>query len=243
MNILAIETATDNCSVAVAVGNDTRAENRCEPRAQSQLLLTMIDRLLVDAGLSKSQLDGIAYGRGPGSFTGLRVAVAATQAIALALDLPVAGVSTLAALAHQQFRLNGARICMATLDARMSEVYWGVYRTEETGHSQLMGEEAVTAPDAVAWPVSFAERDACAFTLAGSGSEMLMHLTSTADQKVAVEAGILPDALDTLALSLPVFDSGQAQPAEKALPVYLRNKVALTEQERAARKNLRSSDA
>ncbi len=237
MNILALETATDNCSVAVAAGNDWRMENSCEPRAQSQVLLPTIDRLLADTGLSKSQLDGVAFGCGPGSFTGLRVAAAATQGIALALDVPVVGVSTLAAVAHQQFRTRNIHLCIAALDARMSEVYWGVYQTLQAGSTQLIAEEAVAAPDTVLWPDVIDDNNSSDVALAGSGSDMLLHLTGSDQRSVVVDAGVLPEALDTLALALPVFERGEAQPAEEARPVYLRNKVALTEQERAAKRD------
>ena len=237
MNILALETATDNCSVAVAVGEDMRMENSCEPRAQSQILLPVIDRLLADAGLSKSQLDGVAFGCGPGSFTGLRVAAAATQAIALALDLPVVSVSTLATIAHQMFRTKDARICMAAIDARMSEIYWGLFDTQTTGSSELIGDESVTAPELVAWPAKLDCGDTTDIVIAGSGSSMLSHLMKNDGLSATVDTAILPEALDTLALALPVFARGEAQAAEEALPVYLRNKVALTEKERAAKQN------
>jgi len=93
MNILALETATDNCSVALSIGYDIHVQTELAPRKQAQLLLPMVDAMLAEAGIARAQLDALVFGQGPGSFTGLRVAAAASQGIAMALDLPVVGVS------------------------------------------------------------------------------------------------------------------------------------------------------
>ena len=244
MNVLAFETATETCSVALSVAGETRVLTEHSARQQARRLLPMIDELLADAGISKNQLDAIAFGKGPGSFTGLRVAAAACQGIAYALDLPVAAVSTLAAIAHQQFRKAQQTHCISCIDARMSEVYWGVYVTESEGSNRALLADSLNKPDQVPQEIRdsaltelIAAPDAAVellpeWQLAGSGAALLLdHFTSVINPH-RVKSDVLPDALDVLLLGLGVIERGESVPAEQALPVYLRDKVALTEAER-----------
>ena len=245
MNILALETATDNCSVALSVSGDIRVKTEFAPRKQAQLLLPMVDAILAEAGIAQTQLDTLVFGQGPGSFTGLRVAAAASQGIAMALDLPVVGVSTLAAIAHQQFRRQGEQLCLACLDARMSEVYWGLYHSTLEGHSQVLSGDALCTPDSVSIPADLASQGrvfssgdtgSIKLSIAGSGAHLLNALNVPADWQTSAHDGVLPDAQDVLLLGVPRIEAGDMLPADQALPVYLRNKVAETESERRVRR-------
>ncbi|MGB5065729.1 MAG: tRNA (adenosine(37)-N6)-threonylcarbamoyltransferase complex dimerization subunit type 1 TsaB, partial [Candidatus Competibacter sp.] len=145
MKLLALDTATDACSAAVWVDGVVHERYELAPRRHAALILPMIEAVLAEAGLRPAQLDAVAFGRGPGAFTGVRIAVGIAQGIAFAADLPVVPVSTLAALALGVGRETGhARLAVA-LDARMSEVYWGTY-VVTADDAELLGEERVCAP-------------------------------------------------------------------------------------------------
>ena len=235
MNILALETATDNCSVALSVGDDIHVKTELAPRKQAQLLLPMVDAVLAEAGIARAQLDALVFGQGPGSFTGLRVAAAASQGIAMALDLPVVGVSTLAAIAHQRFRVDGEQLCLACIDARMSEVYWGLFHTTESGRSDVLSGDALCPPISVCLPEDLASRAPLGqgpLSIAGSGAVLLNELNVPDNWLVSTHNDVLPDARDVLLLGIPRVKAGDTLPADQALPVYLRNKVAQTEAER-----------
>ena len=152
--ILAIETATEACSAALYVDGEVSERFQLAPREHALLILPMIDALLVDAGMSLGALDAVAYGRGPGSFTGVRIAASVAQGVAFAADLPVVAVSTLASLALGAMSATGQHSVMSALDARMNEVYWGLYEREPAGLPRLQGEECVCAPGHVRAPES-----------------------------------------------------------------------------------------
>lgn len=232
MNLLALETATTHCSVALSVDGEQLQLDESAPQKHAALLLPMVEKLLAEAGLSKSQLTAVAFGQGPGSFTGLRIAAAAAQGIALGMDLPVAGISTLAALAHQRFRVAGVSHCIACLDARMSEVYWGFFETEAMGTSRAAAEEQVGSVDDLLKIINdevVATSLAAYREVAGDGATLLpAGLNAVSD--------IHPQALDVALLALPRVARGDVVEAAAALPVYLRNRVALTERERAEQK-------
>lgn len=243
MNLLALETATTHCSVALLMGSEQLHLNEVAPQKHAALLLPMVDKLMAQAGLSKSQLDAVAFGQGPGSFTGLRIAAAATQGIALGLDLPVAGVSTLAALAHQRYRIAGVAQCIACLDARMSEIYWGFYETQSMGCSQQVNEEQVGSVDellkiinegATTEKGATSESQATFHEVAGDGAGLLQSSTEANDKNLISD--VHPQALDVALLALQRINTGDVVEAASALPVYLRNRVALTESERAQQK-------
>ena len=145
MNILAIETATEACSAALAVDGEIIERYQVAPRRHTQLIHGQMEEVLAETGLALGQLDAIAFGRGPGAFTGVRIATSVVQGVAFALDLPVIPISTLAALAQG---CEGDRLLVA-IDARMNEVYWGVYRRDQGGLVELVGEERVVAPEQV----------------------------------------------------------------------------------------------
>ncbi len=245
MNILALETATSFCSVALSVNGEQRQLDQAAPQKHAAMLLPMVEQLLADAGLSRKQLDAIAFGRGPGSFTGLRIAAAAAQGIALGLNLPVAPVSTLAAMAHQRFRAEGVQQCIACLDARMSEVYWGCYKTIATGGSVLVEQEHVGSPAELRQQIGDQGLQPD-WEIAGDGARLLFANIEQTEQSKKPEqktftmkscSELHPLALDVVLLALPLMQSGEVVAAADALPVYLRNRVALTEAERNNKKN------
>ncbi len=221
MNILAIETSTDACSAALSVAGDIRERFELAPRNHARLILPMVEELLAEAGLALGQIDALAFGCGPGSFTGVRIAAGVAQGIAFGADLPVVPVSTLAALAqgvHEQF---GATHVLSALDARMSEVYWGAYRMSDSGLMQLQGEEGVYPPEHV--PVPASEH----WQGAGSGWQSYaaaLH-ARLSDRLSATYADYHPHARAVAQLGAHGFTLGLAVSAEQAQPVYLRNEV------------------
>jgi tRNA threonylcarbamoyladenosine biosynthesis protein TsaB len=230
MKLLAIETSTIACSAALLI--DDRLSERFEiaPQRHADLLLPMIGALLADAGLAPAQLDGLAFGRGPGAFTGVRIAAGVAQGIACAADIPVAPVSTLAALA-QDAAGDSARV-LAVMDARMNEVYWGVYEADAGGIMQLRGEERVCSPDDAPLP------DGAGWFGAGDGwgacGDRLRERLGAA--LAGSDARRWPHARAVALLGREIARRGALLPAEQALPVYLRDNVART---RAAREAAR----
>lgn len=221
MKLLAIETATDACSAALSIDGEIRERFELAPRAHTELILPMIDELMAEAGITISQVDAMAFGRGPGAFTGVRIAVGVIQGIAFAANLPVVPVSTLAVLAQ---RMSANKV-LAALDARMDEVYWGAYRRNAAGLMELLGEECVSPPADVPLPEGKDWWGAGAGWAAYQGvlsERCASQLVSDAD---AWDGTALPHAREVALLGLAGFDAGQAVSAEQALPVYLRDKV------------------
>jgi len=223
MNLLAIETATEACSAALCCGDDVLARFELAPRRHADLILTMCSGLLSAAGLSPSQLDAVAFGRGPGSFTGLRIAAGTVLGIAFGLDLPVVPVSTLGAMAQGAIAERNAHRVLCALDARMEEVYWGAYEKDEDGLARAVGEELVCPPGRVPVPAGGE------YYGVGSGwktyGESLREHTGPGNL-LGVEEDRFPDARYVLPLALDRFRRGDAVPVEQAQPVYLRDNVA-----------------
>ena len=216
--LLALDTATEACSVALLHDGKVSSHYEVIPRLHAQKLLPMIQQLLADAGTTLSAVDAIAFGRGPGAFTGVRIAIGVVQGLAFALDRPVLPVSNLALLAQRALREHGAQQVAAAIDARMDEVYWGCYQAQ-AGEMRLVGKEAVQAPEAAALPQG-AGGD---WYGAGTGWGYAGRIpVATAGQ----DASMLPHALDLLKLAEFAWQRGEAVPADLAQPVYLRDKVA-----------------
>ena len=218
MKLLAFETATEACSVALWIDGEVRERFELAPRRHAELALPWAQALLADAGIAKAQLDAIAVGRGPGAFTGVRLAIAIAQGIALALDRPIVGVSTLAALAMQG---QGERI-LAAIDARMGEVYLGAFERRSDG-MHLLGHELVAKPDSAAFPDGSWSGVGTGFA-AGEGA--LRHRLQ--GRLVWLDASALPHAADVARLGAAAFARGEALAAERVEPAYLRDNVALT---------------
>src|SRR5690606_820414 len=222
------------CSVAVLVDGDVRERFEVAPRRHAELALPWAGQLLAEAGVAKAQLDAIAVGRGPGAFTGVRLAIAIAQGIALALDRPVVAVSTLAALAARAPEDGPARI-FAAIDARMGEVYSAAFERRGGGLAAL-SREVVCAPDAVALPAGGAPwQGVGAGIAAGEGA-----LPAQPGSRVsAFDATALPHAADVARLGAAAFARGEALPPERVEPAYLRDNVALTLVEQQARRDSR----
>ncbi|MDX1606514.1 MAG: tRNA (adenosine(37)-N6)-threonylcarbamoyltransferase complex dimerization subunit type 1 TsaB [Candidatus Competibacterales bacterium] len=220
MKLLALDTATEACSAAVLIGAEVVA-HRFEqaPRRHAELILPQCEAVLTEAGLTPSDLDAVAFGRGPGSFTGLRIATSVVQGIAFAAGLPVLPVSTLAAMAHATARRHGIEQVAAALDARMEEVYWGGYRVSPDGDVTLLIPECVCPPDAVPAP------PAGTWYGAGGGWARYGAILEARFPVAAVWSDCLPDAADIALLGRMAWQRGEALPAEQALPVYLRDRV------------------
>lgn len=216
MKLLALDTATEACSAAVWVDGAVLERYEFAPRRHAALILPMIDAVLSEAGLSVKQLDAIAVGRGPGAFTGVRIAIGIAQGIAFAADLPVAPMSTLAALALGAGREFGYSHLAVVLDARMGEVYWGAYAA--TGNTVvLLGEEQCCPATVVTAPPG---------DWFGVGSGWLTYPEALA-QRLSVkrwQGDRYPHAGDIAWLAADQRDVWVA--ADLALPVYLRNQVA-----------------
>ncbi len=216
--LLALDTATEACSVALLHDGKVTSHYEVIPRLHAQKLLPMIQQLLAEAGTTLQAVNAIAFGRGPGAFTGVRIAIGVVQGLAFALERPVLPVSNLAVLAQRALREHGATQVAAAIDARMDEVYWGCYR-EEAGEMRLQGHEAVLAPELAALPAG-AEGD---WFGAGTGWGYAERIGL---KPCALDAGMLPHAEDLLTLARFAWARGEAIVADLAQPVYLRDKVA-----------------
>ena len=230
LRLLAIETATESCSAALLVDGRIIERSEIAPRRHAELILPMIESLLAEAGLSRRQIDGIAVGRGPGAFTGVRLAISVAQGIALGLDVPVVPVSSLAALAQDVPAELDAPI-LAVIDARMGEIYAGTFRRNADGLVEAIGEESVGHADQLGVPPG---ADWC---VVGSGWAVYRDALSRCLPREPVWAdGVRqPQARAVARLAAPQFAAGHAVAPEAALPVYLRDKVALTLEEQRAR--------
>lgn len=217
--ILAIDTATTACSVALAVDGDVRQEFVTTPREHTRLVLPMVDRLLAAAGIGLGAVDALAFTAGPGSFTGLRIGFGVIQGLAFGADLPVIPVSTLAVLARATVKRmqSESAVVLPALDARMGEVYWGVYRYQE-GCLTVISADAVAAPEAVALAVHH-QIDIGA----GSGWAHLVDCFSAVGR---VDVELTPDAASVIDIALPLYASNDARPIEEVGLSYIRNEIS-----------------
>jgi tRNA threonylcarbamoyladenosine biosynthesis protein TsaB len=230
MRILALDTATESCSAALLINGQLAGRELELGRGHAEHILPMIDELLAEAGTTLGTLDAIAFGRGPGGFTGVRLAASVTQGLAFGAGLPVIPVSDLAAVAQRAVGQGnegneGAephRVIVCN-DARMREVYWACFE-RRAGLATLVGEERVAPPDAVALPSSWTSGPVLG---AGRGFSAYPHLRTRLESRLAaVHERLLPRAQEIALLAVPVLLAGQAVTPEQALPVYLRDEVA-----------------
>lgn len=221
MKLLAFETATEACSAALYIDGEVREEYEFAPREHTRLLLGMIDRLLAQAGLRPAQLDALAFGRGPGAFTGVRIATGVAQGIAYAAELPVVPVSTLAALAQGGQREFGWTRVAAAIDARMNEVYWASFSANDAGLMVARSDELVCAAEQV--PLLDGE----GWHGIGSGWQTFADTLATRQEGRVLDwqGEYLPHARDVAVLAVDAFSKGVAVTAREALPVYLRDQV------------------
>lgn len=217
MKVLALETATAACSVALLVDDATFEAHTVAPRQHTGLLLGMVEQVLAEGGVSRNGLDLVAFGRGPGAFTGVRVAAAVAQGLALARDLPVAPVSTLAALAAGGARLTGARRVAAGLDARRDEIYFAALEFP----SPLAAGHVVIA-DCVLAPQDVTLADAAAWLAVGNGWSTYAARLPAALAAMPRHDLLYPHASDVARLGLTAHLAGASVAACDAHPFYLR---------------------
>jgi tRNA threonylcarbamoyladenosine biosynthesis protein TsaB len=221
--ILAIETATDACSVAVSIGGQLRECHEIAPRQHSQLLFAMLEELLPGGDLADAGIEVIAYGSGPGSFTGLRIAASAVQGIAYSCGLPAVAVPTLAVLAQTALRrgeVDAADTVLSSIDARINEVFSAVYTFEDNRAVLREGPWACAPADLA----PMLPGDLCAV---GSGGQFVEQFPQALRARIRPCApGLLPAARDMIPLALARFQSGATQTARQVQPVYLRDEIA-----------------
>jgi len=242
MKILALDTATEACSAALLVDGRVVAAREAEfERGHAEHILPMIDAVLAEGGVTLAGLDAVAFGRGPGGFTGVRLAASVTQGLAFAADRPVVPVSDLAAVAQRALDLESAvgRVLVCN-DARMQEVYWGCFERDRQGFATLVGAEHVAPPDSVelppGWRALLGTR-AAPIGAIGRGFRAYPQLrskllsASTADPASVpaihlISDDLLPRAQEIARLATREIEAGRLVRPEDAIPVYLRDDVA-----------------
>jgi tRNA threonylcarbamoyladenosine biosynthesis protein TsaB len=223
MNLLAIDTSTDSCSVAASRGRDLFSRREPALQRQAERVLGMVEEILAEASLDLAQIEGIAYGEGPGSFTGLRIATGVTQGLALARGLGVVGVGSLLTLAED----SASEKVIACIDAHMGEVYHAAYRRAGSGWTEVSAP-GLYKPDAVP-VVSGSDWTGCGDGFAAHRERLVSRL---GDRVSVIRPDAAPSARAVLKLAMPRFAAGEAKDAATAVPVYLRDKVALKTSER-----------
>jgi tRNA threonylcarbamoyladenosine biosynthesis protein TsaB len=224
MMLLALETSSPIGTVALAAGGGIIERSIPTPREQTEQMLPLVDELLAEAGIRLTGLDAIVFGRGPGSFTGLRISAALAQGLAMAADRPIVAVSSLEALAQRAWRELGAARSLACIDARMGEVYSAAYAVGD-GIAGPLDQERLTPPGDVETPPAWAgDTHWCAV---GSGwTSQGDALAALLGRAAALAADLVPAARDLLPRARHKLEAGEIEPPEGALPVYLRNASA-----------------
>ncbi|MGD1448985.1 tRNA (adenosine(37)-N6)-threonylcarbamoyltransferase complex dimerization subunit type 1 TsaB [Vibrio harveyi] len=220
--ILAIDTATENCSVALLVNDRVISRSEVAPRDHTKKVLPMVDEVLKEAGLTLQDLDALAFGRGPGSFTGVRIGIGIAQGLAFGADLPMIGVSTLAAMAQASYRLHGATDVAVAIDARMSEVYWARYTRQKNGEWAGVDAECVIPPARLA---EEAQADDKTWTKAGTGWDAYQEDLGKLPLNLTSGDVLYPDSQDIVILAEQELKKGNTVPVEESSPVYLRDNV------------------
>ncbi len=223
VRILAIDTATEACSVALLHDDHIDALFELCPREHTQHILPMVQQVLLRNGLTLQQLNALAFGRGPGSFTGVRIGIGIAQGLALGAELPMIGVSTLATLAQNVWRNHGATRVLTAIDARMGEVYWAEYQRDDNGLWTGEETEAVLKPESVLARMATLQGQ---WMLAGTGWKTYPELAAWHGLTLLPTAVALPAAEDMLPLAAGAWRTGRMVAPEQAEPVYLRNNVA-----------------
>lgn len=220
LTILSLDTCTESCSAALSVKGQVFSELAIVPREHSQRILPMVDSVLSQAHISLSDVDLIAYGRGPGSFTGIRICTSMTQGLALGQDIPVIGLSALQTMAQTVFDHQGAVQVISAIDARMGEVYWGQF-VFNNGLAELVGLETVTAPNLVTLDL-----DKCLPIIAcGTGFETYPQLLELCENITLAQDIQFPDAKSMLGLAKQGYTQGLSTSVDDLAPVYVRDTV------------------
>ncbi len=224
--ILAIDTSTEACSCALGCGEQSYVRYTDEPRKHAEKVLPMVDELFAEAGIDRADIKAIAFGRGPGAFTGLRIAASVVQGLAFALDIPVIPVSSLQALAQRGYRELSYTRSIAAIDARMGELYWAVY---QLGNDQLMesvSAEYLTSPAELLAGQQLFGKNAPSYSGVGTGWQYQADMSEAMQTISLVEPNVYTHAVDVLHLALPRLRNGDVVAVEQAIPTYIRNNVA-----------------
>lgn len=219
MNLLAIETATETCSVALAINGEILEQYQHAPRQHAELLLPWVESVMAEAGIGFSALDAIAFSRGPGSFTSLRIGIGVVQGLAWASDTPVVPVSSLAATAQTAVN-HGVTSALVALDARMNEVFTCTF---EANDNKIM---VPTSKERVCSPLDIQLSDDSEMFGVGIGFDRYAALSVLAERLAGVQSNIWPKASSVLQLAQEWLKSHEPLTAEQAQPVYLRDNVA-----------------
>jgi tRNA threonylcarbamoyladenosine biosynthesis protein TsaB len=225
VNILALDTATENCSAALWIdGNLVQRELEAE-RGHAELILGMIDELLRESQTALASLDAIAFGRGPGSFTGVRLAASITQGLAFGAGVPVVPISDLRAVAQRASEIDVAsQRLLVCNDARMQEVYWSCFERGVDGLMLPVGGEHVTRAADVQLPDGWAAKPVSG---AGRGFAAYEDLSASLSARLTrIDNDVLPGAREIAVLAVTEVRAGRVHPPESAVPVYVRNDVA-----------------
>ncbi len=222
MKILAIDTSTTACSVALLMNDDIKLSHKIAPMQQAKLILPMIDELLRTNNLDVNQLDALAFGCGPGSFTGVRIATSVMQGLAYASQLPLISVSSLAAVAQAAYTDLGWKKLLVAMDARISEVYFGAYQINDHGLAELIGAEIVSPPEKIKFPHEN--------NWYGIGNGWLVY-----QDQLSIKPNIIDDTRTPVASAVALLAKEKHLKQEwvspeAALPVYLRDNVAIKSQ-------------
>jgi tRNA threonylcarbamoyladenosine biosynthesis protein TsaB len=220
---IAIDASTEACSVALSLDENVNCEFELCPQSHSIVLLPMIDRILKHADITLSDLDGLIFGRGPGSFTGVRIGVGVAQGLAFSADLPVVGISTLQTMAQQAYEKYQQTEVIAAIDARMSEVYAGYYQLNEFGIMTAVLDETVLPPAELSQYLE--EHTQCCYGVGSGWDAYPAELASLKTNNGSPDI-LFPDAKAMLTIAKKEFDSGNTVSAEHAQPVYVRDTVS-----------------
>ncbi len=219
--ILAVDTATENCSVALKVADKIYHLSEVSPRGHTDKILPMVDNVLKQANITLQDVDYIAYGQGPGSFTGVRIGIGIAQGLAFGINAPMVGISTLQTMAHEVFRTTGHKQIACAIDARMSEIYWARY--QHNGEQlEIVDAEQVIAPELLIQQVPSDEHT---WLQAGTGWSAYSETLATLSIETSSSDISLPKAYDMVLLAEQKIKQGDTVAVENAEPVYLRDKV------------------
>lgn len=223
MNYLAIDASTEACSVALSKAGSITSKFELCPQSHSIVLLPMIDAVLKESEVSLSDLDGLIFGQGPGSFTGVRIGIGVAQGLAFSADLPVVGVSTLQTMAQLAWQKHQKKEVFAAIDARMSEIYAGHYKLSNNGIMEAIGQDVVVPPANVLEKLNSLHKECYGV---GTGFDAYKDELSGLKEQLDSPEILYPDAIAMLEIGIDKFLQGLAVDAEHAQPVYVRDTVS-----------------
>lgn len=220
-SILAIETSTDACSVAINTHAGIFSQFVVQPQAHTRVLLDMVSAVLVEAGMQLSDVTALAFGKGPGSFTGVRLAASVIQGLAVGGQKQVIGISSLQALAQQAIQQHSDMYVLATLDARMHEIYYGAYKANAVGLAQAIIADALQKPNELILDPKLQ------YLAVGTGVKTYANVLQANNPNLIIDLSIqYPRAEEVAQLAMVELEKGNTRPPEEAIPTYIRNDVA-----------------